>query len=132
MRTTSQAQAVTSSELGPGRRVSPVPDAREDRLVLAPAAVVRAAAWPLESVTGLSIDDDGLEHSDRVERERQRLWKTTAGDPAFMRALSLSNPRLAEHLIELLVNRMSDFHYQVGEMMGQSVEQRLARATGPV
>jgi len=44
------------------------------------------------------------------------------------RTLMRSEPRLGEHLIELLVNRMTDFHYRVGEMMGQSVEQRLARA----
>ncbi len=45
-----------------------------------------------------------------------------------LRALMREDPRLAEHLIELLVNRMTDFHFRVGEMMGQSVEQRLARA----
>lgn len=45
-----------------------------------------------------------------------------------LRALMRGQPRLADHLIELLVNRMTDFHFRVGEMMGQSVEQRLARA----
>lgn len=45
-----------------------------------------------------------------------------------LRKLMHDDPRLAEHLIELLVNRMTDFHYRVGEMMGQTVEQRLARA----
>ena len=45
-----------------------------------------------------------------------------------LRKLMREEPRLAEHLLELLVNRMCDFHYRVGEMMAQSVEQRLARA----
>ena len=43
-------------------------------------------------------------------------------------ALMRAEPQLAEHLLELLVNRMTDFHYRVGEMASQSVEQRLARA----
>ena len=45
-----------------------------------------------------------------------------------LRKLMRAEPRLAEHLLELMVNRMCDFHYRVGEMMAQSVEQRLARA----
>ena len=45
-----------------------------------------------------------------------------------LRRLMEEEPKLAEHLIELLVNRMCDFHFRVGEMMAQSVEQRLARA----
>ena len=53
---------------------------------------------------------------------------TTVVTRQELRTLMLGEPRLAEHLIELLVNRMTDFHYRVGEMMGQSVEQRLARA----
>ncbi len=47
---------------------------------------------------------------------------------ARLLALMRDEPRLAEHLLELLVNRMTDFHYRVGEMLPQSVEQRLARA----
>ncbi|MDA7946874.1 MAG: Crp/Fnr family transcriptional regulator [Hyphomicrobiaceae bacterium] len=45
-----------------------------------------------------------------------------------LRKLMRDEPRLAEHLLELMVNRMCDFHYRVGEMMTQSVDQRLARA----
>ena len=45
-----------------------------------------------------------------------------------LRKLMRDEPRLTEHLLELMVNRMCDFHYRVGEMMAQSVEQRLARA----
>ncbi|HDO51505.1 MAG TPA: Crp/Fnr family transcriptional regulator, partial [Rhizobiales bacterium] len=47
---------------------------------------------------------------------------------ARLLALMRDEPQLAEHLLELLVNRMTDFHYRVGEMASQSVEQRLARA----
>lgn len=43
-------------------------------------------------------------------------------------ALMRAEPELAVHLLQLLVNRMTDFHYRVGEMLSQSVEQRLARA----
>lgn len=39
-----------------------------------------------------------------------------------------AEPRLAEYLLQLLVDRMTDFHYRVGEMFSQTVEQRLARA----
>lgn len=39
-----------------------------------------------------------------------------------------AEPLLAEHLLRLLVDRMTDFHYRVGEMLSQTVEQRLARA----
>ena len=54
--------------------------------------------------------------------------ETTVVTRQDLRTLMRDDPRLADHLIELLVNRMTDFHYRVGEMMGQSVEQRLARA----
>ncbi len=43
-------------------------------------------------------------------------------------ALMRTEHDLAEHLIRLLVSRMTDFHYRVGEMLTQPVEQRLARA----
>lgn len=38
-----------------------------------------------------------------------------------------SNSELALRLIRLLVDRMRDFHFRVGELHSQSVEQRLAR-----
>lgn len=65
---------------------------------LAPVAIVRAAAWSLDSVESLVVDDASIDHERRVELERQRLWALTAGSPAFMRALSLSNPTLAERV----------------------------------
>lgn len=43
-------------------------------------------------------------------------------------ALMRAEPVLSEHLVRLLVDRMTDFHYRVGEMLSQPVEQRLARA----
>ena len=68
---------------------------------LAPVAIVRAAAWSLDSLTSLVVDDASIDHERRVEHERQRLWALTAGSPAFMRALSLSNPTLAERVENL-------------------------------
>src|SRR5262245_55475335 len=65
---------------------------------LAPVAIVRAAAWSLDSLTSLVVDDASIDHETRVELERQRLWALTAGSPAFMRALSLSNPTFAERV----------------------------------
>ena len=65
---------------------------------LAPVAIVRAAAWSLDSLESLVVDDASIDHAHRVEHERQRLWALTAGSPAFMRALSLSNPTLAERV----------------------------------
>jgi CRP/FNR family transcriptional regulator, cyclic AMP receptor protein len=43
-------------------------------------------------------------------------------------ALLLANPGLARRVIALLVDRMRDFHHRVGDFLGLSVEQRLARA----
>lgn len=41
--------------------------------------------------------------------------------------LIVSDPSLGLTLIRLLVDRMRDFHFRVGELQGQTVEQRLAR-----
>jgi len=43
-------------------------------------------------------------------------------------ALLRSDPRLGELFIKLLLDRMSDFHYRVGELLSQTVEQRLSTA----
>lgn len=43
------------------------------------------------------------------------------------RALILSDPDLGLNLIQLLVDRMRDFHFRVGDLQAVSVEQRLAR-----
>lgn len=44
-----------------------------------------------------------------------------------VRTLILSDPELGRSLIQLLVDRMRDFHFRVGDLQAQSVEQRLAR-----
>jgi len=43
-------------------------------------------------------------------------------------ALLRSDPTLGEYFIKLLLDRMSDFHYRVGELLSQTVEQRLSTA----
>ncbi len=43
-------------------------------------------------------------------------------------ALLRSDPGLGQHFIKLLLDRMSDFHYRVGELLSQTVEQRLSTA----
>lgn len=44
-----------------------------------------------------------------------------------VKELILSDPGLGLNLIQLLVDRMRDFHFRVGDLQAQSVEQRLAR-----
>ncbi len=44
-----------------------------------------------------------------------------------VRNLIRSDPELGLSLIQLLVDRMRDFHFRVGDLQAQSVEQRLAR-----
>lgn len=44
-----------------------------------------------------------------------------------VRELILSDPGLGLSLIQLLVDRMRDFHFRVGDLQALSVEQRLAR-----
>ena len=43
-------------------------------------------------------------------------------------ALLRSDPLLGEYFIKLLLDRMSDFHYRVGELLSQTVEHRLSTA----
>lgn len=54
--------------------------------------------------------------------------ETSALDRDDLFAEMRAEPRLAEYLLQLMVDRMTDFHYRVGEMFSQTVEQRLARA----
>ncbi len=83
------------------------PDGHE----LGPAALLRAAAFPLDRLavlgdpalarlaqqSGDGPPDGALveAHAAAVTRERLLLRDATAGDPAFMKALVLANPQLA-------------------------------------
>jgi hypothetical protein len=75
---------------------------------LAPAAVIRAAAWPVETLEvfgnpGLaeacrkkqSVDSA---YEETVGRERASLWERTVGDRHFMKALLLASPSLFERV----------------------------------
>ena len=73
-----------------------------DALELAPAVVVRVAAWPLGAITclGRARPDPGADaHAHALAAERRLLWARTVQDPRFMRALALANPELARGLI---------------------------------
>ena len=80
------------------------------KLELAPAAVVRASAWPIATLDAFG-DRDLLARSSKaafkdvyekaLERERRELWQRTAGDPRFMRALAFSSPSLFERAEQL-------------------------------
>ncbi len=48
-------------------------------------------------------------------------------DVDHFRQLMIASPAFSLHVVELLTNRMSDFHYRVGEFLAQNVEQRLAQ-----
>lgn len=85
-------------------------------LELAPAAVARVAAFPLDRVArlgdpeisgmaqGTCLEDQASRgryeaaYAAAIERQRAALWSATAGDPAFRRALALSNPALLRAL----------------------------------
>ena len=54
--------------------------------------------------------------------------ETVSIDAKTLSALQRSDPELGARLIQLLLDRMSDFHYRVGELLCQTVEQRLSRA----
>lgn len=47
---------------------------------------------------------------------------------ARFQGLLRARPELAAYVIQLLVDRMSDFHHRVGDFFAQNVEQRLASA----
>jgi hypothetical protein len=77
-----------------------------DDIELAPAAVVRIAGLPLARVSELAdpilaalarAGDPSYtsRYAASIERQRAALWTATAADPAFMRALTVSNPELA-------------------------------------
>ncbi|MCA9710830.1 MAG: hypothetical protein KDK70_33620, partial [Myxococcales bacterium] len=77
-------------------------------LQLAPAIVVRVAAWPMAAVTGLGAEEvpDPAEgeafeqaHARALEHDRAHLWARTVEDPRFMRALAVANPELARGLV---------------------------------
>jgi hypothetical protein len=83
---------------------------------LAPAAVVRVAAWPVEALeqfaaphlaekarsadvgdeAALTAYEEAYRHI--LESQRRQLWRVTAGDARFCCALALSSPSLASRL----------------------------------
>jgi hypothetical protein len=90
-----------------------IKQATEQQFEFAPAAVIRAAGWAFESLD--SFGDYQLaelalcaatkghfgnknyveRYQEVLERERNELWRMTAGDGLFMKAILLSNPRVA-------------------------------------
>ena len=54
--------------------------------------------------------------------------ETVSINAKTLSALQRTDPELGACLIQLLLDRMSDFHYRVGELLCQTVEQRLSRA----
>jgi len=56
--------------------------------------------------------------------QRSRLTRVARDD---VNSCILGEPKLGLCLIQLLVDRMRDFHFRVGDLQAQSVEQRLAR-----
>jgi hypothetical protein len=80
----------------------------------APAAIVRAAAWPIERLAPFGDPDLAAAAADgggqpgfadayarALAAERTLLWQTTVGDPRFLTALTIANPPLAERAQKL-------------------------------
>ena len=83
---------------------------------LAPAAVVRVAAWPVDALEQFvaphlaeqassvdAADEEALTGYEKayrqtLESQRRQLWRATAGDARFCCALALSSPSLASRL----------------------------------
>nr|UXE46068.1 hypothetical protein Hi04_10k_c5591_00008 [uncultured bacterium] len=73
------------------------------KLELAPASVLRAAAWPLETLQAFGAPEllearseasFAVAHREALERERRALWERTALDDRFLRALLFASPSL--------------------------------------
>ena len=83
---------------------------------LAPAAVVRVAAWPVEVLEQFAAPDLAAQaasvdaadaaaltayeeaYQRTLESQRRQLWRVTAGDARFCCALALASPSLASRL----------------------------------
>jgi len=79
---------------------------------LAPAALVRASAWPTTALgsfgtPSLELGGDAAAYRAAIDREREALWAQTAGDPRFMKALAFASPSLVER-VELLAGRRAE------------------------
>ncbi len=112
---------------------------------LAPALVVRAAAWPLEllapfgdralgalAATASPADPAGWQRYEEaygrvLARESQYLWQTTVGDAAFFKVLMLANPLAAQLVREVDPSRGRNNRFRRAEGM---LYRYLARAVG--
>ncbi len=112
---------------------------------LAPALVVRAAAWPLEllapfgdralsalAATASPADPAGWQrygeaYARVLARESEYLWQATVGDPAFGKALTLANPLAAQLAREVDPSRGRNNRFRRAEGM---LYRYLARAVG--
>lgn len=68
-------------------------------LELGPAAMLRAAAWPCETLDAFGTRECGrsdceARYAELLARERVALWERTAGDPRFMKALLFTSSSL--------------------------------------
>ena len=80
------------------------------RFELAPAAVLRAAAWPIESLSPFGDPDLARQvgagrsfegaYRQTIDRERAALWERTAGDPRFMKGLAVASESLLARVLQ--------------------------------
>lgn len=78
---------------------------------LAPAAILRAAAWPVQSLGGFGAceadslpgvhSDDQAPYERSLAHDRILIQQRTVADDAFMKALAVSNPPLARRVLGL-------------------------------
>lgn len=112
----------------------------------APVGVFRAAAWSIESLdlfgsrelarlslsaTTESLRQEYLTTYDRVfQQERQQLWKMTAADERFMKALYLSNSIVAQKAREYLALWQQHSYNKTIRRLENTLYRYLARAVG--
>lgn len=114
----------------------------------APVGILRAAAWPIEALAGfgsaslakLAIDagdPSGRSPSEAyltswrrtVEQERQLLWRLTADDPRFLKALLFSNPVLFRRVQRYAPRRQAPRSKRM-RRLERTLYRYLARAVG--
>jgi hypothetical protein len=77
---------------------------------LAPAAVMRSAAWPIESLAPFGGQEPSrslgagrafeVAYDAEIERERSALWDRTAGDASFLKALAVASDSLFTRVVQ--------------------------------
>ncbi len=120
----------------------------QDQFTFAPVGILRAAAWSIESLdqfgdatladlalasTSVNTNtwQDYTETYHQVfERDRQRLWRMTAEDERFMKALLFSNPIVSAKVRQFLPFNPKNSRTKTIRRLENTLYRYLARAAG--